>query len=48
MRYFEKQEFANAFGLPISLTTDRTGKIIDIHTGEVDEAEATALIEAAL
>lgn len=32
-------------GLPISLTTDRTGKIISIHTGEVDAAEVTALIE---
>lgn len=46
-------ETANAMGidligLPISLTTDRTGKIIEIHTGEVDKAEATALIEAAL
>ncbi|HEX6929794.1 MAG TPA: TlpA disulfide reductase family protein [Gammaproteobacteria bacterium] len=46
-------EAANAMGvdligLPISLTTDRTGRIIDIHTGEVDEAEAVALIEAAL
>jgi thiol-disulfide isomerase/thioredoxin len=35
-------------GLPISLTADRTGRIIAIHTGEVDEAEATALIEAAI
>lgn len=46
-------ETANAMGidligLPISLTTDKTGKIIETHTGEVDEAEATALIEAAL
>ncbi|HEX7048134.1 MAG TPA: TlpA disulfide reductase family protein [Gammaproteobacteria bacterium] len=46
-------ETANAMGidligLPISLTTNKTGKIIEIHTGEVDEAEATALIEAAL
>lgn len=35
-------------GLPISLTTDKTGRIIEIHTGEVDEAEAIALIEGAL
>ena len=35
-------------GLPISLTTDSTGKIIRIHTGEVDAAEATALIENAI
>jgi len=35
-------------GLPISLTTDRTGRIVQIHTGEVDEAEVTALIEAAV
>lgn len=35
-------------GLPISLTTDRTGRIIDVHTGEVDDAEVTALIEAAI
>lgn len=46
-------ETANAMGidligLPISLTTDRNGKIIETHTGEVNEAEATALIEAAL
>lgn len=46
-------EAANAMGvdlvgLPISLTTDRTGRIVDIHTGEVDEAEAVALIEAAI
>lgn len=46
-------EIANAMGidligLPISLTTDTSGRIIDIHTGEVDEAEAIALIEEAL
>lgn len=35
-------------GLPISLTEDRTGRIIAVHTGEVDEAEAIALIEAAI
>lgn len=35
-------------GLPITLTTDRNGRIIDIHMGEVDEAEAIALIENAL
>lgn len=35
-------------GLPISLTTDRSGKIVSIHTGEVDEAEVTALIEEAV
>ncbi|MBW3566643.1 MAG: TlpA family protein disulfide reductase [Proteobacteria bacterium] len=35
-------------GLPISLTTDRSGKIVRIHTGEVDEAEVTALIEEAV
>lgn len=35
-------------GLPITLTTDRKGTIIDIHMGEVDEAEATALIERSL
>lgn len=35
-------------GLPISLTTDRSGRILDIHTGEVDAAEATALIENAI
>lgn len=35
-------------GLPISLTTDRTGRVIEIHTGEVDEAEVTALVEAAI
>lgn len=32
-------------GLPISLTTDASGRIIRIHTGEVDAAEVTALIE---
>lgn len=32
-------------GLPISLTTDRTGRIMNIHTGEVDEMEITALVE---
>ncbi|HEX7031056.1 MAG TPA: TlpA disulfide reductase family protein [Gammaproteobacteria bacterium] len=46
-------ETANAMGvdligLPISITTDKAGKIVEIHTGEVDEAEATALIEAVL
>lgn len=46
-------ETANAMGvdligLPISLTTDPSGRILDIHTGEVNEAEATALIENAL
>lgn len=46
-------ETANAMGvdlvgLPMSLTADSSGKIIDIHTGEVDEAEVTALIEAAI
>ena len=46
-------ETANAMGvdligLPISLTTDRTGRIVDIHTGEVDETEVTALIENAV
>lgn len=32
-------------GLPISLTTDASGRIVRIHTGEVDAAEVTALIE---
>ncbi|HEX6929450.1 MAG TPA: TlpA disulfide reductase family protein [Gammaproteobacteria bacterium] len=46
-------ETANAMGidligLPVSLMADRTGKIVAIHTGEVDAAEATALIEAAI
>lgn len=46
-------ETANAMGvdligLPISLTTDRNGKILEIYTGEVDAAEATALIENAI
>lgn len=46
-------EIANAMGvdligLPVSVTTDNTGRIVRIHTGEVDEAEATALIEEVL
>lgn len=32
-------------GLPISLTTDANGRIVRIHTGEVDAEEVTALIE---
>lgn len=46
-------ETANAMGvdligLPVSVTTDRTGRIARIHVGEVDRAEAVALIEEVL
>lgn len=46
-------ETANAMGvdlvgLPVSLTTDRNGKILEVHVGEVDEAEVTALVERAV
>src|SRR5690606_2734620 len=46
-------EVANAMGsdlvgLPVSITADRNGRIVEVHVGEVDELEATALIEAVL
>ena len=46
-------ETANAMGvdvvgLPITLTTDKSGRILEVHPGELDETEAEALIRQML
>lgn len=38
----------NVAGLPITLTTDKFGRILEVHPGELDEAEAEALIKTAV